>query len=121
MCESEGETRVELQIEQKAGESDTQDRTEEQGIKPMERRKVHLTASLAEALESAQRKGANIVVLEVDVKKLRAKGFKVFKAGKNVYVTDYVPPDCLKIIPRTKVIRLITSSLCGHRVRLRPS
>ncbi|RLE53702.1 MAG: RNA 2'-phosphotransferase [Candidatus Methanomethylicota archaeon] len=82
----------------------------EQGIKPMERRKVHLTSSLEEALESARRKGIDVVILEVDARKLRSKGYKTLKAGKHVYVTDYVPPDCIRKMPRAKIAKLIASS-----------
>lgn len=75
------------------------------GLKPMERRRVHLTSSFEEALDNARRKGPNVVILEVDTTKLRSKGIKIFKAGKNVYVTDFIPPDCIKRCRRAKLTR----------------
>lgn len=66
-----------------------------EGIKPMKRRKVHLTSSLSDAIETAKRRRGRAVILEVNAEKLRAKGFRLLKAGKTVYVTDYVPPDCV--------------------------
>jgi len=67
-----------------------------EGIKPMRRIKVHLTKSIEEAIENAMRKGKHPVILVIDANLLRNMGHKVFKAGKNVYVTDYVPPQCIK-------------------------
>jgi len=69
----------------------------EEGLKPMKRLKVHLTEKFEDAIENALRKYRDIVVLEVDVKKLEAKGLTVYKAGKNVYVVDYVPPEAIKV------------------------
>jgi len=75
-----------------------------EGIKPMKRVKVHLTKSIEEAMENALRKGRAPVILVIDANELRRHGHKVFKAGKNVYVTDYVPPLCIKrvITPQVK-------------------
>ena len=75
-----------------------------EGIKPMKRVKVHLTKSIEEAMENALRKGRAPVILVIDANELRQHGHKVFKAGKNVYVTDYVPPLCIKrvITPQVK-------------------
>lgn len=73
------------------------------GLKPMGRRRVHLTSSFEEALDNARRRGPGAVVLEVDAARLRSKGIKVFKAGKDVYVTDFVPPDCVRRSRKTKL------------------
>ena len=67
-----------------------------EGILPMKRRRVHLTKDIKEAIENAKRKGKCIKILEIDVKCLRERGHEVYEAGKNVRVTDYVPPECIK-------------------------
>ena len=66
-----------------------------EGIKPMKRVYVHLTTSLDEALENARRKGRP-VILVIDRNCLEQRGIKVYKAGKHVRVTTYVPPECIK-------------------------
>ena len=67
-----------------------------EGILPMNRRKVHLTKDINEAIDNARRKGKCIKILAVDVRCLRERGHEVYEAGKNVRVTDYVPPECIK-------------------------
>ena len=69
-----------------------------EGLKPMQRKFVHLSATVEEAFEVGRRKGKNVVVLKVDVEKLRRAGYKVWRAGKSVYVAKYVPPNCLEVL-----------------------
>lgn len=69
-----------------------------EGLKPMKRLKVHLTSSLEDAYHNALRKTKFPVILEIDTKSLMKEGIKVYKAGKNVYVVDYVPPQVIKVI-----------------------
>ncbi len=71
-----------------------------EGIKPMKRMYVHLTINYEEALENAKRKGKP-AILVIDRDCLSKKGIKVFKAGKFVRVTHYVPPDCIKRVIST--------------------
>lgn len=71
-----------------------------EGLKPMKRLKVHLTVSIDEAYQNALRKTRKPVILEIDVKKLEKLGIKVFKAGKTIYVADYVPPEALRVLKR---------------------
>ncbi len=70
-----------------------------EGIKPMKRNFVHLTTSLEEAIENARRKGKP-VVLVIDRSCLTKMGIKVYRAGKHVRVTSYVPPTCIKKIEK---------------------
>jgi len=65
------------------------------GIKPMRRLWVHLTSNPEDAYRNALRKSKSPVVLVIDAKLLNKLGHRVYKAGKNVYVTDYVPPSCI--------------------------
>ncbi|UXD21460.1 RNA 2'-phosphotransferase [Ignicoccus pacificus DSM 13166] len=75
-----------------------------EGIVPMRRKKVHLTASLKEAIENAKRKGNCIKILEVDCECLERHGHEIFKAGRYVRVTDYVPPECIRrvFVPKSE-------------------
>ncbi len=64
----------------------------------MKRIAVHLTNSIEDAIDTAKRHGRNIVVLLIDTRCLYRKGYRVSKAGKSVYLVEYVPPDCIKIL-----------------------
>jgi len=68
------------------------------GILPMKRLMVHLSGSFEAAKINALRKKGRHVVLEIDVKKLVRLGHKVYRASRDVYVTDYVPPSCIRRI-----------------------
>ncbi|RLE75371.1 MAG: RNA 2'-phosphotransferase, partial [Thermoprotei archaeon] len=66
------------------------------GIKPIKRKKVHLTSSLEEAWQNAKRWKEKPAVVVVDADALRRRGIKVLKAGKYVYVVERVPSQCIK-------------------------
>lgn len=67
-----------------------------EGLKPMKRLWVHLSSTPSDAYEVGRRHGGQAIVLEIDVKCLRRKGHRVYKASRTVYLTDYVPPECIK-------------------------
>ena len=68
-----------------------------EGLKPMRRLKVHLTDSIEEAIENARRRTQHPVVLRIDAERAIRRGLRIFKAGKHVYVIDYVPPDLIEV------------------------
>lgn len=70
-----------------------------EGLKPMRRQWVHLTDRLEDAIEVGRRRGRP-VILVIDTEILRKLGHRVFRAGKTVYVTDYVPPQAI-----TKILK----------------
>ncbi len=65
------------------------------GLKPMKRRFVHLTRDKTEAYYTGLRHGKDVVILVIDAECLRRKGYKIYKAGKNVRIVKYVPPECV--------------------------
>ncbi|HDD33748.1 MAG: RNA 2'-phosphotransferase [Thermoprotei archaeon] len=69
-----------------------------EGLKPGRRLMVHLTATPKDAWETALRKTLTPVIIEVDVGVLAKRGIKVYRAGKTVYVTRYVPPEAIKVL-----------------------
>ncbi len=71
-----------------------------EGLKPMKRLYVHMTDSIEDAVETAKRKGRDVVVLVIDVDCVCRAGIQVFKAGRTVYVAKYVPPQCIKRVLR---------------------
>ncbi len=67
-----------------------------EGLKPMKRLYVHLTSSFEDAVATGRRHSQRVAILEVDCEALRRLGIKIFKAGRNVYLVERVPPSCIK-------------------------
>jgi len=65
-----------------------------EGIKPMNRKFVHLTLSVDEACRVGARHGEP-VVLQVDVECLRREGYEILDASHVVKLVEYVPPKCI--------------------------
>lgn len=68
-----------------------------EGLKPMRRLWVHLSPTLYDAYEVGKRHGGKTVVLEISVVRLREQGHRIYRAGKAIYITDHVPPKCIKV------------------------
>uniref|UniRef100_UPI0040747510 Probable RNA 2'-phosphotransferase n=1 Tax=Thermococcus kodakarensis (strain ATCC BAA-918 / JCM 12380 / KOD1) TaxID=69014 RepID=UPI0040747510 len=68
-----------------------------EGLKPMKRQYVHVSTDKIEALETGRRHGREVVLLVIDAECLRKRGFKIYKAGKNVRIVERVPPDCITL------------------------
>lgn len=67
-----------------------------EGLRPMARQMVHLTATVAEAREVGLRRDAKPVVLAVDAAGAAASGIEFRRAGE-VYLCPGVPPEFLSI------------------------
>jgi len=68
----------------------------EVGLKPSDRRKVHLSKTAADAHAAGAVRNPNPVILEIDTVRARADGIVIMKAAKTVYLTDQVPPKYLR-------------------------
>jgi putative RNA 2'-phosphotransferase len=66
-----------------------------EGLKPMTRQQVHLSDSVADAIEVGRRHADDPVVLEIDAAALGAAGHSVTKRGEATYTTARVPPEYL--------------------------
>jgi putative RNA 2'-phosphotransferase len=66
------------------------------GLKPADRKMVHLSRTYEAALEAGRVRINNPVIVEVDTKAARAGGVTIMKAGKTVYLTQEVPPEFLQ-------------------------
>ncbi|AGN00220.1 RNA:NAD 2'-phosphotransferase [Salinarchaeum sp. Harcht-Bsk1] len=64
-----------------------------EGIRPMSRQLVHLSGSVAEAVEVGARHAADPEVLRVDAAGMVAKGHRITKRGNGVFTADRVPPE----------------------------
>lgn len=67
----------------------------EVGLKPADRKMVHLSRTFDAALEAGRVRVENPVILEIDAKAARESGTVIMKAGKTVYLTREVPPEFL--------------------------
>lgn len=63
----------------------------ETGIKPVDRKKVHLSKTKEDAKKAGSYRVENPVILEIDAKETIANGFVIKQAGKTVYIVDEVP------------------------------
>jgi len=67
----------------------------EVGLKPSDRKKVHLSKTAEDARAAGAVRTPNPVILEVDAKTAREGGLVIKKAAKTVYLVDRVPPEYL--------------------------
>jgi len=68
----------------------------EVGLKPSDRKKVHLSKTAGDAHAAGAVRTPQPVILEVDAKRAREGGLVIMKAGKTVYLVDRVPPEFLR-------------------------
>jgi len=76
---------------------ETVDETLSDGLKPMGRQKVHLSASPADARDVGRRHASDPTVIEVDAEALTADGHRVTKRGRDTYTTDRMPAAYLTV------------------------
>jgi len=62
----------------------------EGGLNPIDRRSVHLSGSIEKAIEAGKVRTENPLILRIDGKRAMEDGVKIYKAGKDVYVTDRI-------------------------------
>ncbi|HUJ77822.1 MAG TPA: RNA 2'-phosphotransferase [Thermoplasmata archaeon] len=63
----------------------------EVGLKPSDRRKVHLSKTAEDAHAAGAVRTPEPVILAVDARRARAEGIVIMQAGKTVYLVDQVP------------------------------
>jgi putative RNA 2'-phosphotransferase len=68
----------------------------EAGLRPSDRKMVHLSATFEAAMEAGRVRIQAPVILEVDTKAARAAGAVIMKAGKTVYTTKEIAGEFLK-------------------------
>ncbi len=70
-----------------------------EGIKKMSRNHVHLSIDIPTAIQVGKRKSNEIVILQVNAKKMQADGQQLFRSANGVYLTEYVSPQYLSSTP----------------------
>lgn len=62
------------------------------GLKPTDRKKVHLSRTAEDAFNAGKVRTQEPVILQVDTKRARTDGLVILRAGKTVFLVDHVPP-----------------------------
>ena len=74
------------------------DKIRKDGLKPMSRHHVHLSADLETAEQVGGRRRSGYIILEVDAKSMLADGIEFFLSDNGVWLVDHVPAKYLKVI-----------------------
>ena len=67
----------------------------EVGLKPSDRRKVHLSKTAAAARAAGKVRTPEPVILEIDARRAQEQGIVIMQAGKTVYLADQIPAELL--------------------------
>ncbi len=70
----------------------------ETGLKPSDRKMVHLSRGIGDAVNAGRVRTPDPVIIEVDSRAASADGIIIQKAGRTVYLTNEIPPKYLKKI-----------------------
>jgi len=71
----------------------------EKGLTPMERRKVHLSSTVEDALEVGKRKAERPVILRIYAARARETGVTIEKATGRLFLADYIPAEFISKYP----------------------
>lgn len=64
----------------------------EGGLHPTDRSKVHLSGSVEKALEAGKVRTESPLILKIDGKKAKEDGVEIYRASKDVYITESLDP-----------------------------
>jgi putative RNA 2'-phosphotransferase len=62
----------------------------ENGLKPADRKQVHLSGNIEKAIEAGKVRIEDPIILRIDGKKTKKDGLKIYHAGTDVYLTSSV-------------------------------
>jgi len=62
----------------------------EGGLNPIDRKNVHLSGSIEKAIEAGKVRTESPLILRIDGKKAKEDGVQIFRAGKDVYITERI-------------------------------
>ena len=62
-----------------------------EGLKPLRRKKVHLSKTIEDAIEVGKRRTANPVILKIDAREAVSEGIRIERATDRIYVADPIP------------------------------
>jgi len=89
----------------------------EGGLNPIDRKNVHLSGSIEKAVEAGKVRTEEPLLLRIDGKKAKEDGVQIYRAGKDVYVTDRIA----KYISKAEVTTTKESSMEPTKTEESPS
>ncbi len=78
----------------------------ESGIRPIDRKKVHLSISIRKALEAGRARSDNTIVLRIDGMKAREDGVEIYQASDDVCVTDWIDPKYISLVDESEIKKI---------------
>ena len=78
----------------------------EGGLNPIDRKKVHLSGSIEKAIEAGRVRTEEPLILRIDGAKALKDGTKIYRAGKDVYITDRIDAKYLSKVDESKIKEL---------------
>ncbi len=79
----------------------------EGGIHPVDRRKVHLSTSLEKAVEAGRVRTDNPVILRIDGEKAMRDGVKIYRASRDVCITDNIDAKYLSKVSEEEIKHIL--------------
>lgn len=68
----------------------------ETGLKPSDRKMVHLSKTYNDALSAGKVRTGEPIILEIDAKRAIDEGIVIGQAGRTVFLAPEIPSECLK-------------------------
>ena len=81
----------------------------EAGIKPTDRKKVHLSGTTEQALNAGYVRSNNPIIVEIDAENAIKDGYVIKRANKYIYLCDEVDPKYIKRIDTEKLKESLNS------------
>lgn len=75
----------------------------ESGIRPIDRKKVHLSTSIHKAVEAGRVRTDNPMILRIDGVKARDDGVHIFQATEDVCVTDSIDAKYISVVDESTI------------------
>jgi len=69
-----------------------------EGLKPKDRRYVHLSVKLEDAVQVGERRGDDPAILRVKTEEAYDSGVRFFEAGDSIVLAEEIPPEFLEIV-----------------------
>lgn len=75
----------------------------EGGLNPIDRKNVHLSGSIEKAIEAGKVRTAEPLILKIDGKKAKKDGIKIYRAGKDVYITSNIDAKYISKVSKKEI------------------
>lgn len=75
----------------------------EGGIHPIDRKKVHLSTSIEKAIEAGRVRTDKPLILRIDGEKIKKDGIKIYRASKDVCITDSIDSKYLSKVDEAEI------------------